>query len=66
MINLKDREFGLGREMYRAALRYSDKNFKGIGGENEQRYNKNQIPKIYKSLGGRQTENGDWIIDRKN
>lgn len=61
----KYRGYGLGLEMYRAALQYVSPKFKGIGGENEQRSNNKQVPAIYRKLGGRRLEDGSWVIDRK-
>ena len=55
---------GLGLEMYKAALKYSSVKYKGIGGENEQRSNNKQVPAIYRKLGGRQLEDGSFVIDR--
>jgi len=55
---------GLGKELYKTALKYIGDKYKGIGGENEQRSNNKQVPSIYKSLGGKQFESGDFVIDK--
>lgn len=55
---------GLGKQMYRVALEFVGEQYRGIGGEHEQRSNSRQVPAIYRALGGRELDSGDLIIDR--
>lgn len=55
---------GLGKQMYRVALEFVGEQYRGIGGEHEQRSNSRQVPAIYRALGGRELESGDLVIDR--
>jgi GNAT superfamily N-acetyltransferase len=55
---------GLGKQLYRVALEFVGEQYRGIGGEHEQRSNSRQVPAIYRALGGRELESGDLIIDR--
>jgi len=65
-IDKAHRNKGLAKELYKVALRFADEKFKGIGGENEQRINQKQIPRVYQSLGGRELEDGSFVIDRES
>lgn len=58
-IDKKYRGLGLGKELYRVALKYTDT--KGILSYLPDRINKNTVPSIYKSLGG-VIEDGDYAI----
>lgn len=55
---------GYGRIMYKMALKYLGTKFKGIGSESPDRANNKQVPKIWKSLGARETESGAFLVDR--
>jgi len=65
-IDPKHRNKGFGKKLYEIALQFISKQYKGIGGENEQRSNKKQVPSIYKSLGGTQHKSGDYTVDKLN
>jgi len=51
-IDKKHRDQRLGTQLYRIALRYAGDQYRGLASEYVDRRNKNQVPSIYKALGG--------------
>jgi len=59
-INDEHKGKGFGIKLYQIALKYMSDDFYGIISDLQNRSNKNQVPKIYKKLGG--WEDGDYAI----
>lgn len=51
-VDPKHRGKRLGKQMYRVLLQFLPKHFKGISSYLPDRYNRRQVPRIWKSLGG--------------
>lgn len=64
-IDKKHQGKGMGKQMYKTAMTYTHAKYKGIGSEHPDRANKKQVPAIFRKMGGKEHQSGDFTVDRQ-